>query len=103
MSRVKFFSNSLIVLGGKESEMVSSLSGDRSTTRQKFRVPKHTQSTKNLLIFLDGKIQIPNRDYNDVSSEEVEFTFPVTTDRDFHALLINTGKDGNGALEWQSF
>ncbi|MCG8540829.1 MAG: hypothetical protein MJA82_12955 [Clostridia bacterium] len=103
MSKVKFFSNNLVILGGKESEIVSSLRGSRVVWQQIFTVPKHTVGTKNLLIFLDGKIMIQGRDYEDINSYEVQLTYPIDPGKDFHAILVKTGKDGNGALEWESF
>lgn len=105
MSKVKFFSNNLIVVGGKESEIVSSLKGERTDWQQIFRVPEHTVGTKNLLIFVEGKILIPDRDYKDINSYEIELTYALEPNKDFHAILIKTGEDGDGggALEWEDF
>lgn len=103
MSKVNFFSNNLIVLGGKESEIVSSLEGERVTLQQIFLVPEHEVGTNNLLIFVDGRIMIPRRDYKDINSYEIELTQAIDPSIDFHAVLIKTGKDGNGALEWENF
>lgn len=103
MSKVNFFSNNLIVLGGKESEIVSSLEGERVITQQTFLVPKHQVGTKNLIIFVNGKIMIPNRDYKDINSNEIDLTYAIDPNIDFYAILIKTGKDGNGTLEWENY
>lgn len=91
MSDVNFFSNSLIVLSGKECQTTSSLSGERSTVETKFDVPTHTVRSKNLLIFLDGRLQVIDRDYEDINSFEVRFTKDIPTTVDFQSILIATG------------
>ena len=105
MSKVKFFSNSLIVIGGKECEITTSLAGTRLQPQSIFEVPEHTIGTKNLLIYVDGKLLMPYRDYTDVNSHQVELTTSIDIDSDFYAILIITGNDGTaiGGVEWEDF
>ena len=95
MSKVNFFSNSLIVLAGKECETTSSLSNTRVKKEKRFKVPLHTIDTNNLMIFLDGKLQVKDRDYTDATSTEIEFTNEINVAVDFQSILIATHEDNS--------
>lgn len=97
MSKVNFFSNSLIVLSGKECQTTSSLRNTRDAPIDIFSVPEHSIGTNNLLVFVDGILKEPIRDYIDVSSYEVQFNEDIPIGSDFKSILISTeGEDGLG-------
>ena len=101
----KFFSNSLIVIGGRECEIITSPSGSRLDDEDIFTVPIHTVGTNNLLIFVDGKVLIPNIHYKDINSYQIQLTKPIGTNVDFHSILINLDQDSDSKddLVWQDF
>ena len=112
MSKAKFFSNSVIMLDHKDSEYSLSLKNTRTNAQKNFSVPMHSVGTPNLMIFLDGKLCVPNRDYTDINSTTVRFSRDIQIREDFHAVLIRTSKDivyvGDGdtqpsAINWEYF
>lgn len=109
MGKVRFFSNNLIVKGGKESESTFSPKNTRPSIQSIFTVPKHNVGTKNLQIFVEGEFQAPDVHYTDINSHEIEFVQPISTNVDVYALLIKTGEDnhcsgsGGGDVEWEDF
>lgn len=113
MSKAKFFSNSVMMLDHKDSEYTLSLKNTRTTTQRSFSVPMHNVGTPNLMIFVNGQLCVPDRDYIDINSSTVRFNRNIQTHEDFHAILIRTSKDvvyiGEGdmppseSLEWEYF
>ena len=93
MSKAKFFSNSVIMLDHKDSETILSLKDTRLEQQDIFKVPEHNVGTTNLMIFLDGRLCVPSRDYVDINSSQVKFTRQINIGEDFHSVLIKTSKD----------
>ena len=94
-----FFSNNLVYVDGEQLELARSLSGERLNPQNIFNVPKHTVNTNNLLIFLNGNLQIKDKDYEDYNSSQVKFKYKIATSSDFLAILVK----GNSILEWGYF
>lgn len=108
MAKARFFSNSIIKLDHTENEIMSSLRGTRTSPQATFTVPEHTVGTNNLMIFIDGRIIIRDRDYTDINSNNIQLTNPIDTNVDFHAILVKTSKDehidiGVETVKWESF
>lgn len=94
-----FFSNNLIYVDSEQLEITKSLSNERPNLQKIFTVPNHTVGTANLLIFLNGELQIKDKDYEDYNSHSIQFKNNVGTKSDFIAILIKA----NSILEWGYF
>lgn len=99
MSRVQFFSNTLINLDHTECAIEYSLANTRTSPQRIFTVPEHSVNTSNLLIFIDGKMAIKGRDYEDINSYQVELTSDLPINVDFYSILIFTGTNYIGTGE----
>lgn len=98
-----FFSNNLVYVDTEQIEITKSLSGERNSSQKIFQVPAHTVDTNNLLIFLNGILQIKDFHYEDYNSNEVNFKNYISDDVDFVAILIKGDGNGSGSLEWGYF
>lgn len=96
MSAYSFFSNNLIYVDGENCEIAKSLKNTRPDVTQTFTAPSHTVGTPNLLVFLDGRLQIKDVDYNDSNSTEIEFTNNVAVNQDVVIILVRAGQGGGG-------
>lgn len=96
-----FFSNNLVYVDTEQIEITKSLSGERNSNQKIFQVPSHTVGTNNLLIFLNGILQIKDLHYEDYNSNEVNFKNYISNDIDFIAILIKG--NSSGSLEWGYF
>lgn len=94
-----FFSNNLIYVDSEQLEITKSLSNERANLQKTFSVPNHTVGTSNLLIFLNGKLQIRDEDYEDYNSYSIQFKNYIDTKSNFVAILIKA----NSILEWGYF
>lgn len=94
-----FFSNNLIYVDSEQLEITKSLSNERPSLQKTFSVPNHTVGTNNLLIFLNGELQIRDKHYGDYNSHSIQFKNNVDTKSDFVAILIKA----NSILEWGYF
>ena len=93
MSQAKFFSNTVMMLDHKDNETTLSLKNTRLAQQRIFSVPEHSVGTSNLMIFLDGKLCVPIRDYIDMNSYQVQFTRQINIGEDFHSVLVKTSRD----------
>lgn len=104
MSAYSFYSNNLIYVDGENCEIIKSLKNTRPKNETIFTAPNHTVGTPNLLVFLDGKLQIADVDYHDCNSYEIEFTNPVGITHDVVMVLIRSKQQTvSDGLEWGSF
>lgn len=107
MSAYSFFSNNLIYVDGENCEIVKSLKNTRPSDTRFFTAPSHTVGTSNLLVFVDGILQIMGVDYHDCNSDEVEFYNPVRVAHDVVIVLIKSKQgdiiNNNTGIEWGSF
>lgn len=104
MSKVNFFSNSLIFSDPRESEKTVSLGVDRTVPQQVFNVPEHSVGTVNLLVFLDKQLQIPDVDYEDINSYEIRFFQPIDTGLDVYCVLMATQDEKEEEeIKWEEF
>lgn len=97
-----FFSNNVIYVDGENTEKVvypKAKDEEERPPKQFFYVPSHTIDTQNLLIFLDGNIQIKDRDYEDANSDYIKFKKNIYFNQDVVAILIK----GSTQLEWGYF
>lgn len=58
-----------------------------------FSTPAHNVGTDNLLIFVDGRLKVKTIDYEDISSDKVQFVNPILPSQVVMAFLIRTGAD----------
>lgn len=104
MSKATFFSNTLNYFDLTENEIMSSLANTRPIPQRIFTVPQHNVDTNNLIIMIDGKVQIRGVDYEDINSSEIRFFNDIGTDKDFHSILIkNKAGEGGTDIDWGSF
>ena len=94
-----FFSNNVVYVDGENVEKSTSLAGTRSGLQKIFEVPAHNIDTENLLIFCNGKLQIKDKHYIDINSNQIEFVKAIKNDIDFVSILIK----GNKEWEWGYF
>lgn len=96
MSKATFFSNTLIYLDNAENEIKYSLAYTRIYDQRIFAVPEHNVNSNNLLIFLDGRIQIRGVHYEDINSFNVRFINNISPNREFYSILTKNGVEGTG-------
>lgn len=96
-----FFSNNVIYVDGEQLEYVRHPPNEREEEKPVyiFNVPSHTVGTHNLIIFLDGRLAILDKDYEDYNSYQIKFKRPIYRSQEVVALLIK----GNTQLEWGYF
>lgn len=96
-----FFSNNVIYVDGENTEVVR-YPKDTSVEQKPrtiFYVPNHNRGTDNLLIFVDGNLEIIDRDYEDLNSSQIQFKRNIYPRQDVVAILIK----GASQLEWGYF
>lgn len=97
-----FFTNDKVVLGRDYSQRITSPANSREGGATIFKVPEHTIGTASLFIYVDGKLKIPDVDYVDINSEEIEMNYEVPVEHSVDAVLIVSIGDGE-ELQWGSF
>lgn len=95
-------------MGSETCERISSPANTREKPQQIFKVPLHTIDTKNLFIYVSGKLKIPKTDYEDINSEEVKMFEPVLRGESFDAVLVQGESSGSGGIivvenNWEDF
>lgn len=106
VDRTRFFTNDKIVIGGQTCERISYPSNIRLESQSKFDTPYHTIGSKSLLVYLDGKLKIPEIDYVDRTSTYIEFKTMINKEQSVDILLIVTGGDSpiiDGGIIWEDF
>lgn len=96
-----FFTNDKVVLGQDSSQRITSPANSREGGATIFTVPEHTIGTQSLFIFVDGKLKLPNIDYVDINSEQVEMNYEVPVEHTFDSILVVS--IGEGGANWIEF
>lgn len=96
-----FFSNNVIYVDGEQVEYLRHPPNERDEEKPVYilSAPNHTIGTHNLIVFLNGQLQIKDKDYEDYNSSQIKFTKPIYRGHDVVILLIK----GNTQLEWGYF
>ena len=110
--KYNFFSNNLVYLDGQICEIMKHLKYSHVDKQRIYQAPEHTHLTPNLLVFLNGVLQIEGVDYEDYNSNQINFLRDTYSYQDIVILLIRSGGisngnnncecDGNGFL-WEDF
>lgn len=89
----RFFTNDRIVIGSNTNERYIYPANSRPETQKVFKTPEHTIGSKNLLVYVNGELVIPERDYKDINSSQISFTDPIPPNKDVDIVLVLTGDD----------
>lgn len=100
----RFFSNTNIYIDYGNVDRITYKKNERDEIQNVFITPRHTLNTTSLLVFKDGKLQIKDRDYEDIDSTHIRFIEGVDTNIDVDIILISSGDPMySGDVNWEEF